>query len=560
MFPYFYKLIAMVNLRFSKIFLFLFFFVCLHGNAQMNIPPERPRLIVQVVVSQMRYDYLQRYADKFSEGGFKHLMDEGAFCRNARYNYLLTQSLPGMATIATGTYPSVHGIVSNKWFAPLTGKEIDAIADDKVTTVGGNFFNGKYSPRNLITSTIGDEIRMIDPRSKVIGVSLEPSSAIISSGHNANGAFWLDVERGNWISNSHYMDRLPAWTDSLNAKGFADLYLNRDWNLLNPIENYLEADTAMIKEPQARKRIGDKLARMVKGVIRPKKPTRDYAALLETPYGVTFTKDFAIAAIVGENLGKDKHTDFISITFTPTRIIGEKYGPHSIEMEDAYLRLDRELEHFISFLNFEIGRHNYLLILTSDQGVASTPEHLEKSKIPGGYFEPRQAILLLSSYLNVTYGTGNWVLGYHEKQIYLNRRLIEDSNISLRDFQDRVALFMLQFTGVANAATSYTLQSSNFTSGVFEKFQNSYNQRRSGDVIINLEPGWVERNSGNVTSANSPYSYDAHVPLIWYGWKMKRRQILNPVNMSDIAPTISTLIGISWPSGATGKPIREIIE
>ena len=162
--------------------------------------------------------------------------------------------------------------------------------------------------------------------------------------------------------------------------------------------------------------------------------------------------------------------------------------------------------------------------------------------------------------LPISYGTGNWVLGYHEKQIYLNRRLIEDSNISLRDFQDRVALFMLQFTGVANAATSYTLQSSNFTSGVFEKFQNSYNQRRSGDVIINLEPGWVERNSGNVTSANSPYSYDAHVPLIWYGWKMKRRQILNPVNMSDIAPTISTLIGISWPSGATGKPIREIIE
>jgi predicted AlkP superfamily pyrophosphatase or phosphodiesterase len=550
----------MANSRFS---LFLLISFLLFGNcalAQMNIPPERPRLIVQIVVSQMRYDYLQRYADKFSNDGFRQLIDEGSFCRNARYNYLLTQSLPGMATIATGTYPSVHGIVSNKWFSPVTGKEVDAIADDKVRTVGGSFFNGKYSPRNLITSTVGDEIRMIDPRSKVIGVSLEPSSAIISSGHNANGAYWLDIERGSWISNSHYIEQLPLWVDTLNAKGFGALYLNRDWSLLNPLENYLEADTSVVVEPHARKRLADKLNRLVKGIISPKKPIRDYSPLLESPYGITYTKDMAIAAIVGENLGKDNHTDFLSVTFTPTRKIGEKYGPHSIEMEDTYLRLDRELAHFINFLNFEVGRHNYLLILTSDQGVASTPEHLEKSKIPGGYFDPRQASILLSSYLNVTYGTGNWILGFYDKQIYLNKRLIEDSNISLRDFQDKIALFMLQFTGVANVATSYTLQSGNFTGGVFEKFQNSFNQRRSGDIIINLEPGWVERNGGNVTSSNSPYSYDTHVPLIWYGWRIKRRQILNPVDMSDIAPTISTLIGTSWPSGATGKPIREVIE
>jgi predicted AlkP superfamily pyrophosphatase or phosphodiesterase len=549
----------MTKSSFSLFFLFIVLFSST-VKAQMNIPPERPRLIVQIVVSQMRYDYLQRYADKFSEDGFKLLIDEGSFCRNARYNYLLTQSLPGIATIATGTYPSVHGIVSNRWFSPITGKEVDAIADDKVRTVGGSFFNGKFSPRNLITSTIGDEIRLIDPRSKVIGIALEPSSAIISSGHNANGAYWLDVERGNWISNSHYMEVLPSWVDTLNAKGFGALYLNRDWSLLKPLENYLEADTSVVVEPQARKRLAEKLNRLVKGIVSPKKPIRDYSPLLDNPYGITYTKDFAIAAIIGENLGKNNHTDYISIIFTPTRKIGEKYGPHSIEMEDTYLRLDRELAHFISFLNYEIGRHNYLLILTADQGVASTPEHLEKSKIPGGYFDPRQASILLSSYLNVTYGTGNWVLGFYDKQIYLNRRLIEDSNISLREFQDKVTLFMLQFTGVANVATSFTLQSGNFTGGVFEKFQNSFNQRRSGDIIINLEPGWVERNGGNITSANSPYSYDSHVPLIWYGWKMKRRQILNPVNMSDIAPTISTLIGISWPSGATGKPIREIIE
>ncbi len=550
----------MITSRFSYSLTLLFLLSSFWASGQRSIPSERPQLIVQIVVSQMRYDYLQRYSDKFSEGGFKQLMTEGAFCRNARFNYLLTQSMPGLATIATGTYPSIHGIVSDRWYAPLSGSEVHAIADDRVRTVGGSYMNGKYSPRNIITSTIGDEIRMINPKSKVIGISLEPSSAIITSGHNANGAFWLDTERGIWISNSHYMNALPSWVDTLNAKGFGEIYLSRDWNLMNPLTSYIEADTTAIKEPQALKRITDKLARLVKGVVLQfKRPIRDYSPLLETPFGITYTKDLAIAAIVGEELGKNSNTDFLSVTFSPTRKIGNKYGPHSIEMEDTFLRLDRELEHFIAFLNSEVGRHNYLLILTSDQGVSASPEHLEKSKIPGGYFEPQKAIMLLSSYLNVVYGTGTWILGYQEKQIYLNRRLIEDSNLSLRDFQDRVAMFMLQLTGVANAATAYNLQSSNFTSGIFEKFQNSYNQRRSGDVIINLEPGWVEKN-GSITSANSPYSYDSHVPLIWYGWKMKRRQVLEPVNMSDIAPTISTLIGINWPSGATGKPIKEIIE
>jgi predicted AlkP superfamily pyrophosphatase or phosphodiesterase len=548
----------------KTIWIFLFLFITLslpfnRAQSQMVIPPEKPKLIVQIVISQMRYDYLQRYSSKFSDDGFMHLVNEGAFCRNARYNFLLTQSLPGIATVSTGAMPSVHGIVSNKWYSRISGQSVDAIADEKVTTVGGSYLNGKFSPRNLITSTLGDELRMVDPRSKVVGVSLDPASAIISSGHNANGVYWMDLERGKWISNSFYMDILPQWVDSLNAKGFADLYLNRDWNLSNPLNSYFEADTSTIKQHQAKKRIADKLRRLVSGIILAKKPTRDYSLLLETPYGNNYVKDFAIAAIVGENLGKDDHTDLITITFTPTRFIGQKYGPHSIEMEDTYLRLDREMAHFISFLNTEIGKHNYLLVLTSDQGVAATPEHLEKSKIPGGYFDPRQATTLLGSYLNISYGTGNWVLGYHEKQLFLNRRLIEDSNLNLSDVQERVANFMLQFTGVANAITAHNLQSSNFTSGIFEKFQNSFNQRRSGDVIINLEPGWVERN-GNVTSANSPYSYDAHVPLIWYGWRMKRRQILNPVDMADIAPTLSTLIGISWPNGATGKPIKEIIE
>ncbi|MFO8022318.1 MAG: alkaline phosphatase family protein, partial [Perlabentimonas sp.] len=272
-------------------------------SAQMSIPPEKPKLIINVVVSQMRYDYIQRYAHKFSDNGFMHLVNEGAYCKNARYNYLLTQSLPGVATIVTGTYPSVHGIVSNKWFSVLNGTEVDAVADNSVATVGGSYFNGKYSPRNLVTSTIGDQIRMLDSRSKVIGVSLEPSSAIISSGHNANGAYWLDINQGSWISNTHYMDSLPAWVDSLNVKEFADLYIGRDWSLVNPLNSYAEADTVIIRDMNVRKRIVEKLNSLAEGIVRKRKTIKNYSALLESPFGITYTKDMAIAAIMGEDLG-----------------------------------------------------------------------------------------------------------------------------------------------------------------------------------------------------------------------------------------------------------------
>lgn len=529
------------------------------SQQRMSIPSEKPKLIVEIIVSQMRYDYIHRYWDKFGEGGFKLLVNEGAFCKNARFNYLLTQSYPGLATISTGANPMVHGIISNKWYRTSCGDAIDAVADEKVNTIGGSFFSGKFSPKNIITSTFGDELNLYDPLSKVIGISLDPGSSILTTGHNPTGAFWFDAEKGNWVSSSFFMSTLPAWADTFNTKKFANLYADREWNASKPINTYDEADTNKIKAPEVKKKLIDKLKSMWDGVILKKSPTLTYSSLLETPYGNLLAKDFAIASIVGENLGADDHTDLLAVTFSANRNISYKYGPQSIEVEDTYIKLDKELAHFLQFISQSVGRENVLVVLTSDQGIASTPAYLEKSKIPGGYFDPKKAMALLGSYLKAIYGQGNWVTAYYEKQIYLNRRLIEDSNLKLADFQQKIADFMLEFSGVSNTITGSTLQSSNFTTGIFEKFQNSYNQRRSGDVIINLEPGWVESNGG-ITSGNSAYSYDVHVPLIWYGWKIKRRSILSPVNMTDISPTLSTLIGITWPNGATGNPIKELIE
>ena len=531
------------------------------STAQLNrsIPSEKPKLIVQLVVSQMRFDYISRYWDKFGDNGFKLLVNEGTYCRNARYNYLLTQAYPGLATIATGTNPSVHGIIADKWFNRNTGNEVEATADDKVNTVGGSFFSGKYSAKNLVTSTFGDELKLNNANSKVVSIALDAGSAILLGGHSANSMYWFDTEKGLWVSSSYYTDALPAWVDTFNSKGFAKLYTDREWKALQPIQKYEEADTAAVKSVEKKISLAEKLKGMMDGIIGKPQPKTDFKVLLENPYGNLLTKDLAIAAVVGENLGADEHPDLLCITFSANRFIGGKFGPHSIEMEDTYLRLDRELAHFLEFINSTVGKENCLFILTSDQGVASTPDYLEKSKIPGGYFDPKKAMILLGSYLNALYGQGNWITGYHDKQIYLNRKLIEDSNLNLADFQQKVADFMLEFSGVSNSTTAHNLQNGNFANGIMVKFQNSYNQRRSGDVIINLEPGWVERN-GKVTSANSPYDYDSHVPLIFYGWKAKRKSVLNPVYINDLAPTLSILLGITWPNGATGTPIKEMIE
>lgn len=529
------------------------------SEASTPSPTEKPRLIVEIVVGQMRFDYITRYWDKLGENGFKRLVLNGTTCQNARYNYLLTQSLPGIATLATGCNPSTHGIVSDKWYSSYTGKETDAVADERCNTVGGSFFSGRFSPQNLITSTLGDELLMCSPKSKVVSIALDPGSAILMAGHSATDVYWLDTEKGRFVSSSYYTDSLPAWVDTFNLKGFAELYARREWKTLNPIFSYNEADTANIKSKEGKSKIKAKLEKLLNGAIRKPEPKANYKRLTETPYGNLLVKDFAIASVMNNELGRDNHTDLLCITFSAIRAIGQQYGPHSIEIEDAILRLDKELAHFLKFLDHSVGTDNLLLILTSDRGIGSLPEYLEQQKIPAGYFDPYKATILLGSYLNATYGSGEWITGYHQKQLYLNHRLIEEKKLNLSEVQQKVADFILEFNGVANSITASALQSGNFSKGIFEKFRNSYNARRSGDVIINLEPGWVERN-GTKTSGNSPYDYDTHVPLILYGWKIGRRVIYREVHLNDLAPTLSTLIGITWPNGSMGTPIRELIK
>ena len=549
--------------KFMRLFLVVistYFFLSFQVNAQRikAYPPEKPKLIIGIVIDQMRYDYIYRYWNKLENNGFKRFINEGAVCKNAYQNYLYTQTGPGHATIYTGATPSVNGIVTNEWYIPLKKQKVYCVEDSKAKTVGSNSDKGKVSPVNLLTTTIGDELRLSNQnKSKVIAIAMKDRSAILPGGHNPNAAYWYDETTGNWITSTYYMDSLPKWVDEFNNKKLADLYLDRLWTPLLPITDYSESLPDSNKYEVGFSNNQKNFPYDLSFISKKDKKIRDYSILKNTPFGNTYTHDFAIASVLGESLGKHDYTDFLAVSFSPTDYIGHSFGPLAVETEDTYLRLDKEIAHFLDFIESEIGKENVLIFLTGDHGSSQHPQYLIDNRLPGGIFKQYYALSLLKSYLNAVYGDGEWVLCYLDNQIFLNHALIEDSKLSLKDVQDKVAAFMLQFNGVQNAVTATTLQTNNFTKGMFMFMQNSYNQKRSGDVLINLEPGWIQ-DMNYFIDHNTAYSYDTHVPLLWYGWKISHKTILREVHPVDIVPTISALLNIESPSGCNGEPIDEL--
>ena len=524
------------------------------------IPPEKPKLVIGIVVEQLRFDQLEKFRDRFSENGIRRLLNEGTYFKNASYNYMLTQSAPGHATIATGTEPSFHGITSDNWYMPLKNEMIYCTQDNTVNPVGGSFEAGLHSPVNLLASTFSDELEMAtNGKAKVFSIGLRESSAILSAGHSANGVYWYDNTTGTWMSSTWYMDSLAAWVNDFNALRLSDSYLNNPWTLLKQKEDYSDClpDSNSFETgfngvpyfPYDLKKMSSK------GLINVK---RDYSILRETPFGNSFTKDFAIRLLKEEGLGKDDITDFLAINFSSTDYIGHRFGPSSVETGDAILRLDKDIEQLLTYLNDSIGKRNVLVYLTAAHGVSEIPAVLEKSRIPAGYFKPTQALQLLKSYLNAVYGQGDWVKGYYEKQIFLNRVLIEDAKIPLEDIQKKVSRFFVQFSGVASAYPYTAFETNDFSNGLLKRIENSFTPQRSGDIIITLNPGWIEKGD-YVTNHNSPYEYDSHVPLIWYGWTVNRASVTRKVSITDIAATLSSLCKVPYPNACTGEPMIELM-
>ncbi|MEI6047742.1 MAG: alkaline phosphatase family protein [Bacteroidota bacterium] len=524
------------------------------------LPPDKPRLVIGIVVEQLKYDQIEKFRDRLGENGIKRLINEGTYFKNASFEFMLTQSAPGHATISTGTEPSSHGITSDNWYLPLKNELIYCTKDINVNPVGGSFEAGLHSPVNLQASTFSDELKMAtNKNAKIFGIGLKENSAILSAGHAADGAYWFDNTTGTWMSSTYYIKSLPGWVNDFNAMKFPDSYLNNTWSLLRPAKDYadclpdsnnFEAGFNSINHfPYDLKKL------RTKGILNSR---NDYSLLRETPFGNSFTTSFAIRLIEKEGLGKDDVTDYLSICYSSTDNIGHRFGPSSVEMGDAILRLDDEIKNLLTFLIDSIGKKNLLIYFTSAHGISEIPAVLESNRIPAGYFKQNQALQLLRSYLNAVYGEGDWVKGYSERQVFLNRTLIEDARLSLEEVQKKVARFLVQFTGVAAAYPYSAFEANDFGNGNLKRIINNFNPQRSGDVIVTLNPGWVEKEGDYITNHNSPYEYDSHVPLIWFGWTVNRLTVTRKVNITDVAATLSSLCRVPYPNACNGEPLSEL--
>ncbi|GAB4395480.1 MAG: alkaline phosphatase family protein [Microscillaceae bacterium] len=547
------------------------FFFILFGFLGLALPQalfsqsKSPRLVVGIVVDQMRYDYLYRYATQYSAEGFQRLMKEGFLCRNAHYNFAPTETGPGHASVYTGTTPAVNGIVGNDWFEK--GKENYCAGDTTEKAVGSETGYGEISPRNLFSTTLGDELKLATAqRAKVIGISLKDRGAVLPAGHTANGAYWFDQNSGHFITSTYYMDKLPDWVAQYNARRRPDYFLTQTWQTLRPIKEYTASqaddnpyEQALPGQPKAVFPYDFKALTEALAKSQMKRPP--YGLLTGTPYGNTLVNEMALEALKAEALGQDDITDLLAISYSSTDIGGHAFGPQSVEVQDIYLRLDQEIALLLKTLDAQVGKGNYTLFLTADHAVTQVPRYAQDLRLPGGYADSKKMQDELSAHLEKTYGAGKWVLTGDDKGVYLNRALLKEKKLSQEMVEREVVDFVRQYTWVYDAYTATDLQRQQYQQGIMALVQAGYYHGRSPDVLIVAKTGYLSKSwERGGTSHGSPHRYDTHVPILFFGQGIPAGHTVREVYVSDIAPTMTMLLNLQMPSGATGKPIGEIFE
>ncbi|TAE09473.1 MAG: alkaline phosphatase family protein [Bacteroidetes bacterium] len=528
---------------------------------------EKPKLVVGVIVDQMRYDYLTRFYDKFGEGGFKRLMNKGFQCHNAHYNYIPTETAPGHASVFTGSSPAYHGIVANTWWE--NHQYAYCVGDTTERTVGAETSAGEMSPRNLLVTTFSDQVRIAtNQRGRAFGVSIKDRGAILPVGHSANGAFWYDKQGGKFITSTYYMKKLPAWLQQYNDLKRSDKLIEEGWKTLLPIDQYTEAgpDDNNFEShfPTKEKSVFPYNLQQIRDNIKKLqlKPSI-YDILVATPAGNVLVKEVAMRLLKEEKLGKGNLTDVLTISFSSTDLVGHYFGPQSVEVEDVYLRLDRELAEVLQTLDQEVGEQNYLFFLTSDHAGGDVPRYLQSMKIPGGYFDEKVMRVTLEKYLTSLYGEGKWFELVEANGLYLNKPAIEAKKLNINEVQDVVANQIRLMTGVYDAMPAHTIHDQTHATGFWGMIQRGYYHKRSPDVFVILKSGWLDKawDERGGTSHGTPFKYDTHVPLLWYGWRVPQgKSTVRRVEIVDIAPSVCAFLRIQFPSGAYGEPIKELFE
>ena len=527
-------------------------------TAQNNEPlnSDKPKVVIGIVVENMRPDYIQRYWDKFQSNGFKKIYTQGAVCKNVKLTLHEQNYASGTTTLFTGVHPSIHGIVSNTWYDRLKKKEIDSTEDDYYFTVGADTKAGAASPQNLLSTTLTDNLKILSGgKAKIFSAALNRESAIFAAGHAADGAYWFDTESGRMISSSFYVSTFPDWVRLFNSENYADIYSHRTWTTLLPETEYSESlrDDYLLE----RGYFGE-FNTFPHSINKYISRTNDFRPFKTTPSANMMIKDFTLRLLENEEIGTDNITDFVTAVFSSMDYENGSFGPASIEMEDTYLYLDQYIGELIDAAEQKFGKDNVLFFLTANTSASYPVEYLkEEFHLTVDYFNVESAIALLTSYLNITYGEEKWIEHYSDLQLYLDHDIINKSdNVTLNEMREVSSNFINQFTGIQVSMPAFQLEQGSSANGLFEPLYNTYFKNRSGDFIYTLKEGWQP----GYKFKRANYTDQSRIPIVIWGKGIKAQTISTTHNAVDLVPTLAELISVPLPDKCQGKIIKEIVE
>lgn len=516
-----------------------------------STPPKQPKLIVAFVVDQMRYDYLERFGEHFTTNGLRTFTDHGVFMTFGHYDYAPTVTGPGHASYLSGSTPMMHGIIGNDWYDKKTGRDINCVEDQSVEGVGATPGKGRASPRNFIGSTFADELRL-RYKSKVVGISIKDRGAILPSGKKPTGAYWFFGRNGNFITSTYYMDQLPEWVQEFNKRRLPAEYQGKTWERLLDEKYYIHPDNVDWEDNLADEK-------------RPAFPHKvakssSFDAVVPTPYGQQLLIEFAKAAIEGENLGQSGHPDLLTVSFSTLDSIGHKFGPYSHEVQDAFLRLDRQLAEFFTYLDQKFGMENVMMTFTADHGVAPVPEFAKSMGLDGARLSESEFLNDLKEHLAEEFGPGKYFIStkLFSGNLFLNHAVLEKKNLKMDEVAKSVRDFALASGKFQAVYSRDQILDGRATGPIGKLVTNGYNAERGGDLVLIAKP-YLVPGSGKGVTHGTPYAYDTHIPILFYGKAFNPGRYADPFGIIDIVPTLCAALGLNEPPLSMGKPLPKIL-
>jgi predicted AlkP superfamily pyrophosphatase or phosphodiesterase len=542
--------------------IFIFHFSVFAQKSNPSTTISKPKLVVGIVIDQMRWDYLYKFYSRYSENGFKKIMNQGFSNDNTLIPYTPTVTAAGHACIYTGSVPAFHGIMANDWIERETETFMYCVRDTSVRSVGTmNKWQGEMSPRNLLTNTIGDELKMATNfKSKVIGIALKDRGAILPAGHFADNAYWFDDSTGGWITSTYYGKDLKDWVKKYNSKRLPDVFVKNDWTLMYPESTYTQSTK---DDNWFEKVVEIDNSRTFPHKYQNVTATKNYYSFRVSPFANTYTFDFAKETIKNEQLGKQGTTDMLCVSLSATDYLGHRFGPNSLEMEDTYLRLDKDLADFFSYLDQQYGKNNYLLFMTADHGSPQIGNYLNEisgdRNYAAGAYNNNDLVSELNKSCKSKFGSNKLVQKIYDYHLYLNMLVADSLKISRKELKAFIVSELKKRPLVMNAYDIDDFNTVILPDVLRKKLSNSYYFRRSGDVQYFYKPQYTDYTKDGLEHG-AWYPYDSHIPLLWYGWGIKKGRSRKEVYMTDIAPTVAALLNIQMPNGCVGKVIEEVLK